>query len=255
MAGPLIAHGAVLAMTLWLFWMADSVTAFGCFLIGGGLIAVTSLPGFARKPTAVHLLVGAIVVLSVCALFLDAGTGVVEAMGRDQTLTGRTELWDEILRMNVDPWFGTGFENFWLGERAAYFWENYWWRPNQAHNGYLEMFINLGWIGVALLSFVMAWGYRNVVGSLRQDPELGRLRLVYFVVAVLYNLTEAAFRMMHPVWIAFLLAVTLVPSPRAARTDDALRREKASTGFHVGRRRGWPDPATEHPPPGLTRPG
>jgi hypothetical protein len=58
----------------------------------------------------------------------------------------------------------------------------------------------------------MAWGYRNVVGSLHRSPELGRLWLAYFVIAVLYNQTDAAFKMMHPVWIAFLLAITVVPS-------------------------------------------
>lgn len=61
---------------------------------------------------------------------------------------------------------------------------------------------------------VMAWGYRNVAGSLRQDPELGRLKLVYFVVGVVYNLTEAALRAMHPMWIAFLLAVSLASDRR-----------------------------------------
>lgn len=210
--GPLIAHGAVVAMALWLFWMADSATSFACFLIGGGLIAVTSLLGLARKPTAVHLLVGAILALSVSVLFLDVDTGFVEAMGRDATLTGRTGLWAHLLDTNKTSWFGVGFETFWIGERLEYLWEKYWWRPNQAHNGYLEILLTLGWIGVALLIFVMAWGYRNVLGSLREDPELGRLRLAYFVVAVLYNLTEAAFKVMHPVWIAFLLAVTLVPN-------------------------------------------
>ena len=66
---------------------------------------------------------------------------------------------------------------------------------------------------MALLSFVMSWGYWNVVGSLCRDPELGRLRLAYFVVAVVYSLTEVAFKVMHPVWIAFLLAITLAPNP------------------------------------------
>lgn len=225
-AGSLIAHGIVLAMVLWLFWMADSATSLGCFLIGGGLIVVTSLSEFVRKPAAVHLLVLGIISIALFGLFFSPAVGLVEAMGRDSTLTGRTDLWTEILRMNVDPLFGTGFGSFWLGERAAYFWENHWWRPNQAHNGYLEIFINLGWIGVALLSFVMAWGYRNVVGSLRQDPELGRLKLAYFVVAVLYNLTEAAFRAMHPVGIAFLLAVTLVPN-RPCPEDEKVGRDVA----------------------------
>jgi O-antigen ligase len=212
--------------------MADSVTSFGCFLIGGGLIAVTSLPGLARKPTAVHLLVVGIISLCLFALFLDADAGLVQAIGRDATLTGRTLLWNELLRMNTSPWLGVGFESFWLGERAAYFWETYWWRPNQAHNGYLEVFLDLGWIGVALLSFMMAWGYRNVVGSLRRDPELGRLRLAYFVVAVLYNLTEAAFKVMHPVWIVFLLAITVVPKP--PRRED---RWSPSTRAALS---GWP---------------
>ena len=216
--GPLIAHGAVLVMVLWLFGKADSATSLGCFLIGGGLIGVMSLPGLARERTAVHLLVVGIVSLCLFGLFLDSDVGLVQAMGRDTTLTGRTALWDQLLRMPVDSLFGAGFETFWLGGRLEKFWRAYWWHPNQAHNGYIEVFLNLGWIGVALLGFVMAWGYRNVVGSLHRSPELGKLRLAYFVVAVLYNLTEAAFKVMHPVWTTFLLAI--IAEPDATRRED-----------------------------------
>src|SRR5437867_6169066 len=184
MTGPLIAHGAVLAMALWLFGKADSATSLGCFLIGGGLIGVMSLPGVARERTAVHLLVLGIVFLCVFGLFLDSDVGLVQAMGRDTTLTGRTALCDQLLRMPVDSLLGAGFESFWLGGRLEKFWRAYWWHPNQAHNGYIEVFLNLGWVGVALLGFVMVWGYGNIAGSLQQSPELGRLRLAYFVVAV-----------------------------------------------------------------------
>src|SRR2546425_693243 len=209
--GPLIAHGAILAMVLWLFGKANSATSLGCLLTGGILIALTSRRGFALRPAAVHILVVGIVSLSLFGLFLDSDSGLAQAMGRDATLTGRTELWGKLLGMTGDSWFGAGFESFWLGERAVSLWKYHWWHPNQAHNGYLEVFLNLGGLGVALLSFVMAWGYRNVVGSLHRDPELGRLKLAFFVVALLYNLTEAAFKVMHPVWIIFLLAVTAVP--------------------------------------------
>ena len=85
-AGSLIAHGAVLAMALWLFWKVDSVTSLGCFLMGGGLIAFMSWHEPARRQTVVHVLTGAVVFLTLCVLFLGIGTGLLEAMGRDATL-------------------------------------------------------------------------------------------------------------------------------------------------------------------------
>lgn len=222
-AGALIAHGVVLAMTLWLFWMADSATSLACFLMAGGLMIYASLPGIAAKPSAMHFLLGTIVFLGLVGVLFNAGESVVAAMGRDPTLTGRTLLWDELLRMTVDPLFGTGFESFWLGERTEVLWRKYWWHPNQAHNGYIEVFLNLGWVGVILLAGVMIWGYRGVVAKLRQDPELGRLSLAFFAAAVVYNLTEAAFKGLHVVWIVFLLAIIVVPGLSRSEERDSVR--------------------------------
>jgi O-antigen ligase len=216
-AGPLIAHGAVLLLTLWLFRMANSATSMACFLAGAVLIAVTSLPGLVRKQTGVHFLVGAILIGAFYGLILSPGSGAVEQLGRDSTLTGRTELWAQLISWPGDRIFGCGFSSFWLGERLKFFWETNWWHPKQSHNGYIEVLLNLGWTGVTMLTFVMAWGYQNVLGWFRRDEQAGGLRLAYFVVAILYNLTEATFFEIHPVWLAFLLAVTVVP--------DSLRSE------------------------------
>jgi O-antigen ligase len=223
--GPLVAHGVVLALVAWLFWKANSATAVACFLIGAGLIAFTARRGRAARPLVVHVFAAGIVLISLVGVFLAPEVGLLQAVGRDPTLTGRTALWEEVLRIAGDPWFGVGFESFWLGERVKSLWEAHWWRPNEAHNGYLEIFLTLGWVGVALFSFVMAWGYRNVVRSLRRNPGLGRLRLAYWMVAVLYNVSEAAFKVMHPVWITFLLAVIVTPdaAPREDRRSPATR--------------------------------
>src|SRR2546422_4771321 len=210
--GPLIAHGTILAMGVWLFYWIDTATSLACFLVGGVLIALTSRRGSTLRPAAAYTLTAVIVALLLLGLFFDSEEVLIQTMGRDTTLTGRTQLWKDLLRMTADPWFGTGFESFWLGERVRYLWSEYSWHPNQAHNGYLEVFLNLGLVGVGLLGFVIAWGYRNVVGALHRDLTLGGLRLAFFVAAVLYNVTDATFRMMHPVWIVFLLAITVVPS-------------------------------------------
>lgn len=209
--GPLVAHGTVLVMVTWLFWMANSMTAFLCFLLASGLMAATTLKLLLRRPIAVHILVASIVFVSVAVLFFDAGSALVGTVGRDPTLTGRTVIWELVMGMASSPILGTGFESFWLGPRLEKIWSLYWWHPNEAHNGYIETFLNLGWIGVILLSALIVTGYRNVIAVFRRDPCIGRLKLAYFVIVVTYNFTESAFRMFHPIWIVFLLASIAIP--------------------------------------------
>lgn len=204
------AHGAVLAMVVWLLVISNSMTALGCFVLASGLMFVTRFPVL-RRPAIVHLMVAGIVGAVFLALFADIGGTVLTQLGRDPTLTGRTDLWSTVLMYTATPMFGTGFESFWLGPRLEAIWKLQIWQPNQAHNGYLETYLNLGWVGVCLLAFIVIFGYRRIHDVLRDDPAGGQLRLAFFVVAIAYNFTEAAFKSLHPVWLAFLLAVIAVP--------------------------------------------
>jgi O-antigen ligase len=223
----LIAHGILLVMVLWLFWRSNSVTSTVCFIMGAGMMVVTSLPVLARKTSVVHLFVAVMVFVSLFALFLDSGGELLKAVGRDPTLTGRTDIWGEILPFAGNPLFGTGFESFWLGKRLEEIWEI---RPGlqEAHNGYLEVYLNLGWIGLALLAVVMVTGYRNVMVAFRRDPDVGRLSVAYFAVAVVYSLTEAGFRMMAPIWIFFLLARITVPQAPVPKIPSADKQTSSS---------------------------
>jgi O-antigen ligase len=163
----------------------------------------------------VHLMVGGVTVVAVIAyLFQDAFAFLVVSMGRNTTLTGRTDLWNELIAMNTHPWLGAGFESFFLGNRLEYLWNKYWWHPNEAHNGYLETYLTLGRVGLSLLALLIATGYRHAIANYRVDPRAGSLRLAYLVIAPIYNITEAAFKVMSPVWILFLLAATAVPPPQ-----------------------------------------
>ena len=214
--GARLAHGVVVLMALWLFWKADSATSLACFLLGAAVILVTSCRGLARTATAPHLMIGSVAFAAFLVLLLGADATLVQAMGRDSTLTGRTELWQQLGRMVVDPLFGAGFESFWLGERLEHLWSIYWWRPRQAHNGYLEVYLTLGLAGLAVLVVAIAWGYGNVAAAFRANRGAAALCLAFFVVALLYNVTEGAFKTMHPVWLAFLFAVAVPATPRRA---------------------------------------
>jgi O-antigen ligase len=201
----LVAHGAIVGMALWLLMHAGSSTSLACFALGALVLLFTTRPGSFR-PATVHLITAGVVAVGVLAsAFPEFYAYAVEGLGRNTTLTGRTEIWDELFRMTASPAFGTGFESFWMGSRVDHLWSLYYFHPNQAHNGYIETYINLGWTGVVLLIVLIGAGYRNILKMER--GYAGSLCFAYFVVAVVYNITEAAFKVMQPMWIAFLFAV------------------------------------------------
>lgn len=220
LTGPLIANSVLLLLVLWVFQLANSATSLFCFLMGSILIAVASLRT-AWKSILVHALVVVMLVVVVYGLLLNPDAGLAEMAGRDSTLTGRTRLWNQALGLTVDPLLGAGYEAFWLGDRIEQMWRLNWDQPNQAHNGYLEIFLDLGWVGVALLAFLMIRGYRNVSRALSWGLASAPLRVAFFFVAAAYNLTEHGFRELHPIWIAFLVAIIAVPEPLVHQSQES----------------------------------
>jgi O-antigen ligase len=209
----MIAHGSILAMVLWLFKTINSMTSFSSFLMASILLLAMSFRPVIRRPAMVHLLLVAMVAVSASVVFLDFSPGALKAMGRDPTLTDRTYVWGSLLNLVANPLLGTGFESFWLGPRLEKLWTEYWWHPNEAHNGYIEVYLNLGWIGVLLLAVIIATGYRTVFSAWRRKVSTGSLLLAFFFVGLVYNFTEAAFfKMLAPAWWFFLFAIVSVPA-------------------------------------------
>ena len=223
----LIAHGIILSMVLWLFWIANSMTSISSFLMASTLLLWANSRAASRRPALVHFLTATMLAVSVAVLFFGVSPSVLGTMGRNPTLTDRTEVWSVCLSLVQNPVLGTGFESFWLGPRLEKMWSMYWWRPNEAHNGYLEIFLNLGWVGVAWLVVIIATGYRRVFRVWRSNVSTGSLVLAYFFMGLVYNFTEAAFlRMMAPAWIFFLFAMTSLPeapSPKIPEISDSDR--------------------------------
>jgi len=214
----LLAQGVLLSMALWLLVKANSATSAVCFLVACALLAITSLTKLGRKRAVVHLFALGVISASLFAIFLDSAGSVVAALGRDPTLTGRTDVWHTVLGMNPNPLLGAGFENFWLGPRLGKLWSIYWWHPNEAHNGYIEVYLNLGWIGVALLATLFITGYRNAFAAFRLNLGAGAFRLAFIAIAAVYSMTEAGFRMLNPIWIFFLLVVIAVPEAQGSES-------------------------------------
>jgi exopolysaccharide production protein ExoQ len=209
----------ILWMVAWLMWQAHSATSLAAFILGVSTIVVLGLPIVNKKYLGAYVLT-AISIFSVAALAFDADSALVGALGRDTTFTGRTDLWSEVLEMTTNPLFGAGYESFWLGERLETLWALHWWKPTEAHNGYLEVYINLGVSGLVMLAGLIFTMYRKGRQDLFSDLDRGRMRLGFLAAIIVYNWTEAAFRFSHPVFLAFIM-IAIDPPKRLTKEDEA----------------------------------
>jgi hypothetical protein len=205
----LIAQVTLLVFGVAVLAMAHSATSVACFVLGSGLMLATGLPMIRRRPAGVHVLVLGLFLVGGLTMFLNAQAGIVHALGRETNFTGRTEIWSAVIPVAPNAVVGAGFESFWLGPRLDRVWSrlSQYMHVNEAHNGYLEVYLNLGWLGVGLIALILIKGYRSVVAAFRQDPAAGSLWLAYLFAAVFYSVTEAGFRLLNPIWIFLLLAV------------------------------------------------
>lgn len=228
----LVAQCVLLAFGVTILKMAQSATSQVCFILGAILILCTNLPMMKRRRVAVHVLV-VTMVFSATFLMLSGSAGsLFHLIGRQSNLTGRTEIWSAVLHVASNPVLGAGYESFWLGPRVERVWSylSQYMHVNEAHNGYLEVYLNLGTVGVCLIALILIKGYTRAVGTFRHSPEVGSLMLAYVVSAATYSATEAGFRLLTPIWIFLLLATTYVPqrSSSKARSLPKLRRTMGS---------------------------
>lgn len=197
----------ILPCWAWLFYIVDSVTSLVCFFIAIGIFLVARMPAVAQQPKSL---------IKICLLFIafigifefvfDMKDTAIAALGRRPDLTTRVPMWEDMMSMVEDPIVGYGYESFWLGPRLQYMREK-WGMEHQAHNGYLEMYLNMGIIGII---FILGWivsGLRKVHRQLDIDPPIGVLGFCLIVVIAIYNWTEATFFGYNNLWLLLFLAV------------------------------------------------
>lgn len=224
----LFVYGVNFVLALGLVLRANSMTSFSSLVLASMVLAAASFRWVQHRRPVLVGLIAVCVGMAGFALFLDSGGEMVKELGRNPTLTGRTMIWRAVLAQHSNPIVGDGFESFWMGDRMQAVWSMSQRGIQEAHDGYLELYLNLGWLGIALLGLMILTGYRYGLALYRRDPEAGRLRLALLTAAVVFGYTEAGFRMMSPDWTGFLLGAMAIPAglDAAGHTPPALAREQ-----------------------------
>ncbi|HSI59545.1 MAG TPA: O-antigen ligase family protein [Ideonella sp.] len=207
---------SLIGLAAWLLLKANSATAMVCATIGFFLLVVLRSPGIQKKMPALEISFGLLGLLlwATDAINHVARFVVVDILERDLTLTTRTEVWPMLIQRADNPLLGAGFNSFWSGERLASIYQSL--GIIQAHNGYLETYLNGGIVAIVLLGFLLLSAGRSINRAIAAGDSDAHIRMAFFVIAVVYNCTEASFNKIELLWFAFLIAIVRYPAPLAA---------------------------------------
>lgn len=206
----LVINVLLLAMVLWLLHLSNSATSQVCLALGCGVIVVSRTQWAKRHSQLFKFLMPAcFLVYLTLDLVFDMNGQMVAELGRNPNLTGRTEIWKTLLSMHTNPVLGTGYETFWMGPRLERIWQQSG-HINEAHNGYLDVYLNLGLVGLVLLVFVLVSAYRNMCRGLDQRSSIAVLGAASWTLLQFYSVTEAAF-MNGTMWMTFILGTVVIP--------------------------------------------
>jgi len=209
----LVAQCTLLAFGLALLQMAHSATSVICFILGAGLMFATSLDFIKKRPRRVLALSLGVVLVGGLGLLLGGGSAISESLGRGGGLSGRTDIWAAAIAAAGNPVIGTGFESFWNANATKVNQTLQLWgfrdlhNINSAHNGYLQIYLDLGMVGLCMVVFILISGYRYASKAFQYNAEFGSLMLACIATGTFYSITEVGFRILTPSWIFLLLGV------------------------------------------------
>src|SRR5258708_3597701 len=201
----------LLGMGLWLLNMCQSKTSLLCLIVGAALIV--SSGRLASKMVSRIVLLAALslpYLLFFAQRFNSVIAPIVEVMGRNMTFTGRTNIWEHITSKTVNPLIGAGYWNFWGGRGGFQISEQMRTSVPHAHNGYLDIYLDGGVIGLILLFFVLIAYGRRLMKKFQGD-RFQRVRFAVLIVMIFYNLSESMYSRVSPIWFTTLLAMLDFP--------------------------------------------
>ena len=217
----------------WLFWMAFSL-AFILLLRSGstssllnGVTLIAASISFRVFRWQENLMVPSTIAIgSFGAIFYVvvsvATEAILKALGKDTTLTGRGDMWPYIFEMiGEKPILGYGYGAFWSGPDTPsfYIWRATGWTPPNSHNGYLDLWLQIGLIGLLIYIFgFLAVTLPKAFYWLRTTKTSeGFWPLTYLTYIFLANISETTLMIQNDLfWVIYVaIAFSVQMSPES----------------------------------------
>lgn len=214
---------------------ARSKTSLLCIMLGVGMVgALWTLKRGGPALAVAAVWMGVVGGAAGWWLWTYESAEILAALGKDPSLTGRTGIWDALfVKIAERPWTGYGYNAFWGLDSEPALWVRYQtgWVVPSAHNGWIDLLVQLGWPGAILVGTIMTVSY---VLTLLRLPTAGLREgfwgIAYLSVYVLLTFSESVLLSAQSLpWTLCLaiLARAVYPEPPFDRVTLAPKRRGA----------------------------
>jgi exopolysaccharide production protein ExoQ len=208
----LSAYGALLALS-------DSITAFiGVSITLVSIAVFRTLRWRYRVPLPILLGLGALLGGALFPVIITNMDSVMPLLGRSGDLTGRTELWSFLVPVILKQlFFGYGYSGFWEGAsvESEIIYKNIGWKAMYSHNGYLEIVLSLGLLGLLLILLFVGTGIKRALVVAENKESIQDLwPLAFLVFFLIHNLAECTMMWQNKLEWALCIATVIGSDPR-----------------------------------------
>ena len=208
-----------LGVSIILLVLSKSKTSWIGFVLGLSLFPILKFVKLQYKlRTILYLSVVLIVGTIALILFSNLETIVVDILKKPPDFNGRFILWT----MAID----SGFKRMWFGYGYAAFWRTYeglsiingtWFKFAETdttsfhvHNGFIEMFLQIGFVGCSLFLLNLIAVLKRVISLLHMTKEIEFFwMLEYIVIACLLQVTETPTLLSNSTQCSIYIAMSL----------------------------------------------
>jgi exopolysaccharide production protein ExoQ len=209
-------YGLGLLGSLLLLLLSGSKSALLIFL---GLVIILCLYTSLKLNYELMLpvVLGLVLIMSgLGSLLFDNIETILNSIGKDPTLTGRTDMWPYIFdSIAKRPWLGYGYSSFWEGldSEAAPIWYAIGWQPTHPHNGLLQLLLMIGIFGTASFLFTLTIGYTSSLLLIRETRKIVHCWPALFLTyTILTNISETRVLEYNRIsWVLFVTSVLYNP--------------------------------------------
>lgn len=152
---------------------------------------------------------------------------VLGALGKDATLTGRTAIWSAVMdKIQERPWLGYGYSGFWQGihgENSSHVWYVAHWDAPYSHNGFLDLLLDLGLLGLIIYLVGFAIACIQAVTLVCQTKSANSFwPLIFLTFAFLSNFSDSTILKQNSIFWVLYVATTVSLSLGTTEDSEAL---------------------------------